>query len=132
MSAARPSQILTRAPAVPHPLPPLPPGPPDGGGSAKVNPPVSLLVVESGFVTTTSTAPPACAGVLALIVPALVIFTLVAADPPSVSVAPVAKFAPRSEILVPPAVGAVLGSMVERSKAVEPPILATKASLPPP
>src|SRR5262249_23034609 len=83
-----------------------------------------------GLVTTTSTAPAAWAGVMAEIVPPLVTWTFVAAAPPTPTVAPGAKFAPRRATVVPPAVGPVFGLRLESKTAVEPPTFATKAAMP--
>ena len=56
-------------------------------------------------VTRTSRAPAAPAGVLAVIDVALATTTLVAAVPPTVTVAPAAKLVPVSVTVVPPVVG---------------------------
>lgn len=61
------------------------------------------------FVTTTVTAPAACAGVVAVILVLLTTTTFVAAVPPNVTVAPVAKFVPVIVTAVPPAVVPLLG-----------------------
>ena len=55
-------------------------------------------------VTMTSATPAGCAGVVALICVALTTLTPVAADPPTVAVAPAAKPVPVIVIGVPPAV----------------------------
>ena len=60
-------------------------------------------------VTTTSAGPAGCAGVVALICVALTTLTPVAADPPTVAVAPAAKPVPVIVIGVPPAVGPDVG-----------------------
>src|SRR5439155_16059131 len=56
----------------------------------------------SGLVTTTSTAPAACAGVVAVMLVLLTTFTEVAATPPKVTLAPDTKFVPVMVALVPP------------------------------
>ena len=61
-------------------------------------------------VTVTVTAPAACAGVVAVIVVLFVTTTFVAAVPPNVTVAPVAKFVPVIVTAVPPAGGPPLGA----------------------
>jgi len=61
------------------------------------------------LVTTTFTAPAACAGVVAVICVALTTTTFVAPAPPNVTVAPVAKFVPVMVTAVPPAVGPLFG-----------------------
>jgi hypothetical protein len=61
------------------------------------------------LVTTTFTAPAACAAVLAVIWLALTTTTFVAAVPPNVTVAPLAKFVPLIVIAVPPPVVPLLG-----------------------
>ena len=79
-----------------------------------------------GLVTTTLTAPLACAGVTAVIVVLPTTFTFVAAVPPKVTVAPVAKPVPEIVTMVPPPagpdvgdrllmIGAVLGVVVKNS-----------------
>src|SRR3989441_12057276 len=57
----------------------------------------------------TSATPAACGGVVALICVALTTLTPVAGVPPTVTVAPAAKFVPVIAIAVPPAVGPELG-----------------------
>lgn len=61
------------------------------------------------FVTTTVTAPAACAGVVAVMLVLLTTTTFVAAVPPNVTVAPVAKLVPEIVTAVPPAVDPLLG-----------------------
>jgi hypothetical protein len=61
------------------------------------------------LVTATVTAPALPAGVLAVIVVLFTTATLVAATPPNVTVAPVAKFVPVSVTAVPPAVAPLFG-----------------------
>jgi hypothetical protein len=63
------------------------------------------------LVTTTSTAPAACAGVVAVIDVALATVTPVAAVPPIVMVAPVAKLAPVIVTAVPPPVLPLVGAI---------------------
>ena len=58
------------------------------------NPLVNVPVCVSVLVTTTLTAPAACAAVVAVIDVALTTFTLVAAVPPSLTVAPVENRCP--------------------------------------
>jgi hypothetical protein len=79
------------------------------GAATYVNPFVRLPVCVSGLVTTTFTAPAACAGVVAVICVALTTTTFVAPAPPNVTVAPVAKFVPVMVTPVPPAAGPLLG-----------------------
>ena len=67
-----------------------------------VKPFVSTPVWPSGFVTVTLTAPPACAGVLAVMVVLLTTTTLVAAAPPIITVAPAPKLLPEIVTVVPP------------------------------
>ena len=62
-------------------------------------------VWPSGLVTTTVTAPAACAAVVSVIVVAFTTMTLVAATPPNVTVAPVVKPVPVRVTAVPPADG---------------------------
>src|SRR3989475_13016985 len=57
----------------------------------------------------TSATPAACGGVVALICVALTTLTPVAGVPPTVTVAPAAKFVPVIVIAVPPAVGPEVG-----------------------
>ena len=56
------------------------------------------------FVTVTLTAPPVCAGVNAVIFVELTTTTLVAAEPPKVSVAPLRKPVPLTVTALPPVV----------------------------
>ena len=63
------------------------------------------------FVTTTFTAPAACAGVVAVIVVLLTTTTLVAAVPPNVTVAPDAKLVPLIVTGVPPLVVPEVGEI---------------------
>jgi hypothetical protein len=64
------------------------------------------------LVTVTVTAPTVPAGVVAVILVALATTTLVAAEVPKVTVAPVAKFVPVMVTAVPPAVDPVFGEML--------------------
>lgn len=73
---------------------------------------VRVAVVESGFVTTTFTAPAACAGVTAVIVVPPVTVTPVAATPPKVTVAPGWMFTPLIFTVVPPVVGPDVGEIL--------------------
>ena len=68
-----------------------------------------LPLCPPGLVTATVTAPAACAGVVAVIEVLFTTTTLVAAVPPKVTVAPVAKFVPVMVTAVPPPVGPLLG-----------------------
>ena len=68
-----------------------------------------LPLCVSGFVTTTVTAPAACAGVVAVMVVLFVTTTFVAAVPPNVTDAPVTKFVPVIVTPVPPATGPLFG-----------------------
>ena len=63
---------------------------------------VNVPVCVSGLVTTTLTAPAACAGVVAVIEVLLPKLTPVAAVPPIVTVAPDTKFVPVIVTGVPP------------------------------
>src|SRR5262245_50695632 len=58
------------------------------GGGINVYAPAFEPLCVSGLLTTTSTAPAACAGVLTVIVLALTTATLVPAPPPKLTVAP--------------------------------------------
>src|SRR5712692_7147086 len=60
-------------------------------------------------VTTTSTVPAACAGVVALICVALTTVTPVAAAPPTVTAAVASKFVPVIVMAVPPGAGPDVG-----------------------
>jgi hypothetical protein len=71
--------------------------------------PLARLPLCPFIVTATATAPAACAGVVAVIVVLLLTTTLVAAVPPNVTVAPVAKFVPVIVTAVPPAVVPLFG-----------------------
>ena len=70
-----------------------------------------MPLVASVLVTTTLTAPAACAGVVAVIEVALTTMMLVAAVPPKVTVAPVAKFVPVIVTFWPPARGPELSAI---------------------
>jgi hypothetical protein len=82
-----------------------------GAGLPYVNPLVNVPVCVSVLVTTTLTAPAACAGVVAVIDVALTTFTPVAAVPPSFTVAPVRKPVPVIVTEVPPATDPVVGEI---------------------
>src|SRR6266851_2786080 len=75
-----------------------------------VNAPVAVALWPP-VLTTTSTAPTACAGVVAMIVLALPTLTFVAALPPNVTVVVplVLKFEPLIVTAVPPLAGPLLG-----------------------
>src|SRR4029079_14214512 len=81
------------------------------GGVPYVNPFVRVPLRPLGFVAVTLTAPAACAGVTAVIDVELATVTLVAAVPPIVTVAPVAKFVPVIVTFVPPAVVPAVGEI---------------------
>src|SRR5260370_336075 len=74
-----------------------------------VYPLVNVPLCVSGLVTTTFTAPAACAAVVAVICVALTTTTFVAPVPPNVAVAPVTKFVPVMVTAVPPAAAPLLG-----------------------
>jgi hypothetical protein len=78
--------------------------------SAYVNPLASVPLWVSGLVTTTLTAPAAWAGVVAVREVLLTTVTPVAAVPPKLTVAPVAKLVPVIVTAVPPAVGPLVGA----------------------
>ena len=82
-----------------------------GAGTAptKVKQPVHVAVCVSAFVTTTSTAPAAWAGVVALTCVALTTVTALAAPPPKLTVAGATKPAPVMVTRVPPAVAPLVG-----------------------
>lgn len=80
----------------------------DGGGAtgtSNVNAPAMRPLWPSGFVTTTSAAPAAWAGVIAVIDVALTTATFAAAVPPIDTVAPVAKPLPVIVTPSPPPTG---------------------------
>jgi hypothetical protein len=72
----------------------------------------SVALCASAFVTVTFTVPAACAGVVAVIVVLLSTVTLPAGLPPTLTVAPAAKFAPEMVTAVPPLVGPEGGAML--------------------
>ena len=80
------------------------------GAATYVKPFAKAALCVSGFVTTTFTAPAACAAVVAVICVLLTTTTFVAAVPPNVTVAPLAKFAPVIVTDVPPAATPLLGA----------------------
>jgi len=71
--------------------------------------PLARLPLCPPTVTVTVTAPALPAGVVAVICVALTTTTLVAAAPPNVTVAPVAKSVPVIVTAVPPTVGPLFG-----------------------
>ena len=79
------------------------------GATTYVYPFVRLPLCEPRLVTVTVTAPTLPAGVVAVIVVPLTTTTFVAAVPPNVTVAPVAKFDPVIVTEVPPDVDPVFG-----------------------
>src|SRR5581483_4488647 len=80
-----------------------------GAGATWVNAVVAVALWPSRLVTVTFTAPAAWAGVVAVIVVLLTTLTLVAAVPPTLTVAPVAKPVPVIVSAVPPVVEPVAG-----------------------
>ena len=76
-----------------------------------MKPPVDVVVPGSLLVTTTFLAPTVPAGVVQVIDVAETTVTDVQALPPTVTVAPAAKFVPVMVIAVPPAVLPVAGEM---------------------
>ena len=79
------------------------------GVPTKENPLARLPANPPGLVTVTVTGPALPAGVDAVMVVLLTTTTLVAAVPPNVTVAPVAKFVPVIVTAVPPPTGPLLG-----------------------
>src|SRR2546427_1932377 len=78
-----------------------------GGGTTYVNSSPGFAALDCPLTLTMTSATPArCAGVVALICVALMTLTPVAADPPTVAVAPAAKPVPVIVMAVPPAGGA--------------------------
>ena len=75
-----------------------------------MNPFVKLPLCASGFATVTVSAPGVPAGVLAVMVVLFTTATLVAADVPKDTVAPVAKIVPVIVTAVPPAVEPLFGA----------------------
>ena len=73
----------------------------------------------SGLVTVTSTAPTACAAVVAAIDVASTTTTFVAGAPPIVTVAPDTNFVPEMVTLVPPNVVPEVGAMLAIVGAVD-------------
>src|SRR6266567_3965987 len=65
----------------------------------------------SGLVTVTLTVPNPWAGVVAVIVLLFTTFTLLAAEPPKLTVAPVMKLLPLIVTAVPPTVAPILGEI---------------------
>ena len=78
------------------------------GAATKVKQPVQVPVCVSGFVTTTFTAPLACAVVVPVIVVGLTVAT-VRADPPKETVAPLWNPLPVRVTLLPPTAGPLVG-----------------------
>ena len=83
------------------------------GGATKVKVPGVPALCPSEFVTCTETVPAACAGVTAVICVDETTTTLLAAEPPTETVAPVRKFVPVMVILVPPAATPDVGDTLE-------------------
>jgi hypothetical protein len=83
-----------------------------GGGATYVKAFARVALWLLGLVTTTVTAPAACAGALAVMVVLLTTVTVVAAVPPKLTVAPLAKFAPEIVIVPPPSVDPEFGVTV--------------------
>ena len=78
-----------------------------------MNPSTSVAEVASAtLVTTTLTAPRACAGVVAVIWVVPVTVMPVASSPPKVTLASEAKCVPVMVTVVPPAIGPRVGSTV--------------------
>lgn len=82
-----------------------------GAGAVYENPPFSLPLRPSALVTTTSTLPAACGGVVAVIEVPLATTTFEAAVPPMETVAPAANPVPDRVTVVPPAVVADAGAI---------------------
>src|SRR3982751_5472194 len=83
-----------------------------GRAATYVNPPISLPEIPRqtpASVTTTSTAPAAWAGVVAVIVVELTTITVVAATPPNVTVEGSKKLVPLIVTAVPPVIEPVFG-----------------------
>jgi hypothetical protein len=72
-------------------------------------------------LTTTLTAPAACAGAVAVIEVLLTTVTLLAAVPPKLTVAPATKFAPVTVTAVPPLLDPELGE-IELTVGAKPPV----------
>ena len=83
---------------------------------------LNVPVCVSGLVTTTFTAPAACAGVVAVIDVLLATVTPVAAVPPIVTVAPDTKFVPVMVTGVPPSVVPDVGE-IELTPGAEPAVV---------
>src|SRR5438093_13253502 len=79
-----------------------------GAGATYVKQPVQLPLCVSGLVTTTFTAPAACAVVVPVMLVALTVET-VSAEPPNETIAPLWKSLPAMVTDVPPAVTPLLG-----------------------
>jgi len=99
---------------------------PDAGVTAEivgavekyVKPDASVPLWASGLVTVTLTEPATWLGVVAVIDVALATTTLVAAVPPTVTVAPGTKFVPVIVMAVPPSVDPDAGATVDSVGAV--------------
>jgi hypothetical protein len=85
----------------------------DGAGPRYVKALVLVPLRLSASVAVTSTAPAACAGVVAVIVVLLTIVTPVAAVPPIVTETTAPRFVPLIVMLVPPAAGPEAGATLE-------------------
>jgi hypothetical protein len=83
-----------------------------------VNPLLRVPLSPFGLVTLTVTAPADRAGVVAVIVVALVTLTLTAATPPNATVAPIKNFVPVIVTEVPPAIDPEAGATLETVGAV--------------
>ena len=95
------------------------------GSATYVKPPV-LVTIPPTVVTATSFAPTKPAGVTAVMEVALTTTTLVAATPPTFTVATATKFAPVIVIVVAPVSGPLMGAtvaMVGSATYVNPPVL---------
>src|SRR5437867_2673833 len=79
-----------------------------GAGARYVKQPVQVPLCVSGLVTTTFTAPAACAVVVPVMLVALMVNT-VSAEPPNETIAPLWKSLPAMVTDVPPAVTPLLG-----------------------
>src|SRR5437867_7993956 len=80
------------------------------GGVMKVKQPPQVPVCVSTLLTTTSKVPAACAGVIAVMLVALMTTTLVAALPPKLTVSGPTKSLPVTVTAVPPAVEPLVGA----------------------
>jgi hypothetical protein len=87
------------------------------GGATAVNAPAAVDDWPSPFVTVTSRAPAECAGATAVSTEGLIQVTLVAAVPPNVTVAVLAKLLPVIVTIVPPVVGPLEGPITDTEGA---------------